>query len=134
MSDARFADARTTGTVDETAARNSGTRPSRAVWLLVLALLLALPAWAQEAENSPAAGKPVITGTLRQAFTLTADTSGIDDADGIPWSAFRYQWFRVDGDSELLIWRARRSTLPAHVQRRGQARQGPGDLRRQCRQ
>ena len=53
MSDARFPDARTTGTVDETAERNSGTRPSRAVWLLVLALLLALPAWAQELRTLP---------------------------------------------------------------------------------
>ena len=52
----------------------------------------------------------MITGTLRQAFTLTADTSGIADADGISTSAFRYQWFRVDGDRETLIFRARRST------------------------
>ena len=35
------------------------------------------------AANSPATGLPVITGTAQVDETLTADTSGIDDPDGI---------------------------------------------------
>ena len=49
------------------------------------------------AANSAATGKPVITGTVRVGETLTADTSGIDDSNGISGS-FAYQWIRVDAD------------------------------------
>ena len=42
--------------------------------------------------NDPVAGQPVITGTPQEDQTLTADTSGISDADGL--GAFSYQWHR----------------------------------------
>ena len=43
--------------------------------------------------NSPATGLPTITGTAVWGQTLTADTSGIQDANGMENVAFRYQWF-----------------------------------------
>ena len=52
--------------------------------------------------NAPAVGKPVINGTFKFGQTLTVDTSGIGDENGIP-SSFRYQWVRVDGGTETDI-------------------------------
>ena len=43
--------------------------------------------------NSPATGLPAISGTLQKGQTLTADTSGISDADGLTGVAWRYQQF-----------------------------------------
>ena len=42
--------------------------------------------------SSPATGAPTISGTVRVGETLTADTSGIDDADGMSRAVFSYQW------------------------------------------
>ena len=42
--------------------------------------------------NSPATGAPAIIGTARVGETLTADTSGIEDADGLTNVSFSYQW------------------------------------------
>ena len=42
--------------------------------------------------NSPPTGVPAITGTPQVGETLTADTSAIDDADGLTSVAYRYQW------------------------------------------
>ena len=42
--------------------------------------------------NNPATGTPTITGTAQVGETLTADPSGIADADGMYWSSFSYQW------------------------------------------
>ncbi len=42
--------------------------------------------------NDPVSGQPVITGTPEEDQTLTADTSGISDTDGL--GAFSYQWYR----------------------------------------
>ena len=42
--------------------------------------------------NSPATGLPTISGTAQVGQTLTADTSGIADADGLDNVAFSYQW------------------------------------------
>ena len=47
--------------------------------------------------NTPATGKPSITGAAQVGKTLEAETSGIMDADGVP-SSFTYQWLRVDSD------------------------------------
>ncbi len=52
--------------------------------------------------NSPATGKPVISGTARVGQVLTADRGTIADANGVP-DVFEYQWIRVDGDSETEI-------------------------------
>ena len=49
--------------------------------------------------NSPAIGKPGITGAVRVGGVLTVDVSGIADSDGVP-SLFSYQWVRVDGSDE----------------------------------
>jgi len=47
-------------------------------------------------SNNAPVGTPVITGTATEDQTLTADTSGISDADGL--GAFNYQWQRsTDG-------------------------------------
>ena len=42
--------------------------------------------------NDVPAGQPVITGTVAEDQVLTADTSGISDADGL--GTFGYQWYR----------------------------------------
>ena len=42
--------------------------------------------------NSPATGAPSISGTVQVGETLAADTSDIDDADGISNDSFSYQW------------------------------------------
>ena len=47
--------------------------------------------------NRPAQGRPGISGTRKLGETLTADTSGITDPDGIPDDAvFTYQWVSFD--------------------------------------
>ena len=48
--------------------------------------------------NSPATGAPTITGTAQVGQTLTADTSGIADADGLANATFSYQWLADDTD------------------------------------
>ncbi len=45
-----------------------------------------------ESENTPATGAPTISGTAQVGETLTADTSGIADADGLSGVTFSYQW------------------------------------------
>ena len=48
--------------------------------------------------NTPATGAPAVTGTARVGETLTADTSGISDADGLTGAVFGYQWLADDAD------------------------------------
>ena len=43
-------------------------------------------------QNSPATGAPTISGTAQVGETLTAERSGIADADGLDNSTFSYQW------------------------------------------
>ena len=63
------------------------------------------------ASNSPPTGKPVITGTPEVNQTLTADISGIMDADGLPADdQFSYQWIRSDGTDDSDISGATDST------------------------
>ena len=47
--------------------------------------------------NTPAAGLLSITGTAQEGETLTADTSGIEAAEGLDNVTFNYQWL-ADGD------------------------------------
>ena len=47
--------------------------------------------------NTPATGAPAITGTVQVGETLTADTSGIADEDGLDDVAYSYQWL-ADGE------------------------------------
>ena len=44
-----------------------------------------------------------ITGATVVGQTLTAETSGIADADGVINASYSYQWIRVDGDTETDI-------------------------------
>ena len=52
------------------------------------------------AENNPATGAPTISGTAKGGQTLTADTSGITDADGLPNVSYGYQWLADDAEME----------------------------------
>ena len=51
---------------------------------------------AEDDQNSPATGQPTISGTAQVGETLTAETSGIEDADGLGNAVFSYQWL-ADG-------------------------------------
>ena len=48
--------------------------------------------------NNPATGAPTISGTAQVGETLTADTSGIADADGLENVTFSYQWLADAAD------------------------------------
>ena len=50
-------------------------------------------------ENSPATSAPTIGGSAQVGETLTADTSGIADADGLTNATFSFQW--VAGGSDI---------------------------------
>ena len=47
-------------------------------------------------ENSAATGVPTISGTAQVGETLTANTSGITDSDGLSNATFSYQWLADD--------------------------------------
>ena len=63
------------------------------------------------AENTPATGVPTISGTVQVGETLTADTSGIADADGLSNATYNYQWIRNDGSADTDIHGATDSTF-----------------------
>ena len=44
------------------------------------------------ASNTPATGAPTISGTAQMGQALTADVSGIADADGLANVSYSYQW------------------------------------------
>ena len=50
----------------------------------------------QSDQNTPSLGTPTISGTAQVDETLTADTSGVEDADGLTNVSYRYQWM-ADG-------------------------------------
>ena len=56
-------------------------------------LLLVVPG-----PNTPATGLPTITGTAQVGETLTADTAGISDDDGLDDATFAYQWLADDAE------------------------------------
>ena len=47
-------------------------------------------------NTANATGRPAITGQHQVGHTLTADTSGIDDPDGLSSPGYTYQWVRLD--------------------------------------
>ena len=49
--------------------------------------------------NREATGAPIIQGAALVGETLSADVSGITDADGLTGAVFRYQWILTDGGS-----------------------------------
>ena len=52
----------------------------------------------ETAVNSAATGKPTIAGTAQVGKTLTANTAGIADADGLENAIFSYQWLADDAE------------------------------------
>ena len=62
------------------------------------------------APNSPATGAPAIAGTAQVGETLTADTSGIGDSDGLTNASYSYQWVRNDSTTDTDITGATAST------------------------
>ena len=63
-----------------------------------LELIVSGPDSQQQAANTPATGEPAISGTARVGETLTADTSGIADEDGLTNVSYSYQWVADDTD------------------------------------
>ena len=57
-------------------------------------------AFSVAATNNPATGAPTISGAAQVGETLTADTSGIEDDDGLSNATFAYQWIRDDGTAD----------------------------------
>ena len=49
-------------------------------------------------DNSPATGAPTISGTVQVGETLTADTSGVADADRLSNVQYEYQWLADDAE------------------------------------
>ena len=85
-------------------------------------------------EKNPATGLPAISGTVEPGQTLTADTSGIADADGLTGTIFTYQWVSYDG--KRLYRHPGRHVLHLYpaARRRGQGIQGEGVVCRRRRQ
>ena len=63
-----------------------------------------------EPENTEPTGLPTISGAAQVNQTLTADTTGIDDADGLTNVSYSYQWIRNDGGTDTDIQDATDST------------------------
>ena len=73
-------------------------------------LTSAATAAVEPAPNNPATGQPAISGTAQVGETLTADTSGITDADGLDDAVFSHQWIASDGNADADIQDATGST------------------------
>ena len=63
-------------------------------------------------DNVPASGTPVISGTAQVGESLTADTTGIEDGNGLDRVQFRFQWVSHDGSADTDIASATDSTYP----------------------
>ncbi len=64
----------------------------------------------EAAANTAATGVPTISGTVQVGETLTADTSGIADADRLDNVVYSYQWIRNDGGADTDIQDATRAS------------------------
>ena len=64
----------------------------------------------QPRPNSPETGLPTIIGKAETGETLTADTSGITDADGLNNVSYTYQWIANDGTTDTDIENATAAT------------------------
>ena len=79
------------------------------------------------AQNTPATGAPSASGTPQVGQVLTADTSGIADADGLTNASYGYQWLRVNGSPRPQFQTQRRAATPGGC-RCGQLHQDSGVL------
>ena len=71
-----------------------------------------------KADDSAPTGLPTITGTPEADSALTADTSAIDDANGLTGVSYSYQWILTTGGTDADIDGATASTYTprtAHV-------------------
>ena len=57
----------------------------------------------QGTDNSPATGAPVVCGAAEEGQTLTVDTTGIADANGLTGVSYSYQWISSDGTTDTDI-------------------------------
>ena len=78
-------------------------------------------ATAAVSPNVPATGAPAITGTVEVGETLTADTSGISDTDGLDNVSFSYQWIHSDGTDDLDVGGATSATYTVAATDEGKA-------------
>ena len=78
------------------------------------------------ALNSPATGLPAIIGTAQAGETLTADVSGVHDADGLTSVSYSYQWVANDGTTDTDIAGRHGFHLHPGRRRRRQDHQGAG--------
>ena len=69
----------------------------------------------EPAENTPATGLPTISGTPQAGQTLTANTTGIVDEDGLDDVDYSYQWIASDGNGDTDIADATDSTYTPSV-------------------
>ena len=69
----------------------------------ILAIKQARPWVFAPPPNQAATGLPTITGTPQAGETLSADTSGIGDANGLTNVQFTYEWIRNDGNTDTNI-------------------------------
>ncbi len=61
-------------------------------------------------SNVSPSGLPTITGTVQEGETLSVDTSGISDGNGLTNAQYSYQWIRTDGGTDTEITGATNST------------------------
>ena len=54
-------------------------------------------------DNVPASGTPVISGAAQVGETLTADTTDVEDGNGLDRVQFRFQWVSHDGGADTDI-------------------------------
>ena len=73
------------------------------------------------ASNTPATGAPTIRGTAQVGKTLTADITGIADADGLSGETFAYQWVSGDGTTDTDMENATGSTYTLAEADRGRS-------------
>ena len=64
--------------------------------LIRVRIVLTADSEVQQTNNTPASGVPTISGTAQVGETLSADTSGIADEDGLDSVSYNYQWIRID--------------------------------------
>ena len=74
-----------------------------------------------EPPNSSPTGALTIIGTRSVGETLTADTSGIADANGLDNATFSYQWIARDGDGDSNIEGATGSTYTLRAEDQGKS-------------
>ena len=70
--------------------------------------------------NSPALGTPTIGGAAQVGQTLTRNSSGITDDDGMVNTSFSYQWLADNAN----ISEATGSSITLDIERTGQDREG----------